>query len=374
MVNALFASGRDGWLRNPVPGFFETHLLCHPRLDYTGENMFAFPPPASSPRFLLDAWSADYTGSNELEDAGDADSSAFEVDINVETADWSEAVIALPLPRPGRIVFVDGTQRIEAWGRLESAEGMVEAALASVAVGAAVSYADRSEITFEEAPRVHRILAIGGGVSVAAMNLRAGRVNLRFEPENGNNPGRQGVYQAIGTRRRDLERFFAEKMTRESEDSLVVQDGRLLFDPGAPYQVVGMAKTMHVNYLAGRPQALLLSQLAARERTPVFRIHEGQRTRYSWYLRLPYTRPIHYSLAGIVRLETPEIGREAAIRLANLTTAHLPTFASRPEHDPRAPQNLLPIGALEKRLRHEMGDRTLMLRAIEDHLFGRANA
>jgi hypothetical protein len=47
---------------------------------------------------------------------------------------------------------------------------------------------------------------------------------------------------------------------------------------------------------------------------------------------------------------------------------NLPRFASRPEHDPRAPQNLLPVGALEKRLRHELGDQAFIRRAIEDQL------
>jgi len=59
-------------------------------------------------------------------------------------------------------------------------------------------------------------------------------------------------------------------------------------------------------------------------------------------------------------------------RLANLTAFHLPAFASKPEHDPRAPQNLLPVGGLERRLRHEMGDALFIRRAIEDHLMREA--
>ena len=51
-----------------------------------------------------------------------------------------------------------------------------------------------------------------------------------------------------------------------------------------------------------------------------------------------------------------------------MLTHNLPRFASRPEHDPRAPQNLLPVGALEKRLRHELGDVAYIRRLIEDHI------
>jgi hypothetical protein len=51
-----------------------------------------------------------------------------------------------------------------------------------------------------------------------------------------------------------------------------------------------------------------------------------------------------------------------------MVSYNLPRFASQPQHDPRAPQNLLPIGGLERRLRHEMGDSAFIRRAIEDQL------
>ena len=62
-------------------------------------------------------------------------------------------------------------------------------------------------------------------------------------------------------------------------------------------------------------------------------------------------------MAGIVRLEVAaHDGLEAALRLADLTSAALPRFAPRPGRDPRAPQNLFPISALENMLRHRLGD------------------
>ena len=66
---------------------------------------------------------------------------------------------------------------------------------------------------------------------------------------------------------------------------------------------------------------------------------------------------IDHPWAGVVRVETLEsIGIEAAARLADLTACHLPSFASSSLHDPRAPQNLYPIGGLETQLRHTLGD------------------
>ncbi len=324
--------------------------------------------PSPPPRFRIDAWASDYVGSLDLDDNGrDPEADPFEIDTGVERLDWSTPVVPMPVARPEGIVFVDGVQRVEVWGRIEAEGGAVEAALASVAVGAAVSYDGHAEVIFEEPVNVHRVLAVAGAVSLEPMEVRAGRLILHFEPETVEERGRNGVSQAVGKRRALLERRFAETLV--DDRSLVVLDGRLSFDPGQAYQVVGMAKTMHLNYLEGRPEGAILQRLGAGERTPVFRIHYGETTRYSWYLRLPYTRAIHHSLAGIIRLETPEIGVESAVRLANLTAFHLPAFASRPEHDPRAPQNLLPIGALEKRLRHEMGDAQWLRRTIEDYLY-----
>ncbi|MCO6502790.1 MAG: hypothetical protein J5I28_06890, partial [Acidimicrobiales bacterium] len=53
-----------------------------------------------------------------------------------------------------------------------------------------------------------------------------------------------------------------------------------------------------------------------------------------------------------------------AVRAAGRITATLPRFASALHKDPRAPQNLYPIGGLERELRHRLGDRDLAVRAL----------
>jgi hypothetical protein len=50
--------------------------------------------------------------------------------------------------------------------------------------------------------------------------------------------------------------------------------------------------------------------------------------------------------------------------MADLASATLPRFASMGHKDPRAPQNLVPIGGLEHRLRHLLGDRDLLYRGL----------
>ena len=61
-----------------------------------------------------------------------------------------------------------------------------------------------------------------------------------------------------------------------------------------------------------------------------------------------------------------QLPKDQAATIADRTAALLPIVASEPHVDPRAPQNLVPIGALEKELRHRMGDRGLVYRALRE--------
>mgnify|MGYP000998081643 CR=1 FL=1 len=78
------------------------------------------------------------------------------------------------------------------------------------------------------------------------------------------------------------------------------------------------------------------------------------------------TAELETSLYGLAeRLEMDSAEDLADVfRAADRTAALLPRYASRPERDPRAPQNLLPIGQLERELRHQLGDIELLQRFI----------
>jgi hypothetical protein len=52
----------------------------------------------------------------------------------------------------------------------------------------------------------------------------------------------------------------------------------------------------------------------------------------------------------------------------------LPRFASDAARDPRAPQNLYPIGGLEAQLKHRLGDPAVVRRAIEAQLHSEVTA
>jgi hypothetical protein len=146
-----------------------------------------------------------------------------------------------------------------------------------------------------------------------------------------------------------------------ARDDLLVVDGPLR---GRTHleRTVGYIKTHHSSYLPP-DQAQVVADLAPGQRTPVFTMGTSWR-RNSWYLKLPsVSAGVPWS--GVVRLEcSADLPVPEVTRLADLTARLLPPLASSPHKDPRAPQNLVPIGGLERELRRRLGDQHLLYRTL----------
>jgi hypothetical protein len=145
-----------------------------------------------------------------------------------------------------------------------------------------------------------------------------------------------------------------------TDDDLLIVDGPLRSRDALP-RTLGYIKTQQKQYL---PERLIgvVTALRPGQRTPVFRI-AGVYQRLTWYLRLPGGNAAPW--AGIVRVEcSAELPEHEAIALAELSAVTIPRFASAPYKDPRAPQNLVPIAGLEKRLRALLGDAKLLHRTL----------
>jgi hypothetical protein len=153
------------------------------------------------------------------------------------------------------------------------------------------------------------------------------------------------------------QRFRAEN---PSADDLLVLDGSLR---GRAHldRTVGYVKTHHSSYLPDE-QARVVTALKPGQRTPAFTMGTSWR-RHSWYLQLARTPGVPWS--GVVRLEcSADLAPEQVTELADATALLLPPLASAPHKDPRAPQNLVPIGGLERQLRHRFGDQQILYRAL----------
>jgi hypothetical protein len=315
------------------------------------------------PRIRLDPWAAEYEGAIQI--GGDDEGlEPPRVDIRVESRVWS-AVSPARAPAPRRVAFVDGVRRIEHRLLIEDGDGTVFGLLGSYGVGAAV--VDGAARVAHET--IGRVAVAGAGLRLApfAAPIGDGRGGVVFEPvaEPENTPAApvQGLQKAM----RASEAGLAERVAAEGD--VVFLDGPLTYVTAAARgPVVGFVKRLLRTYLDPAASALL-PRLAVGERTPLFLVEAAREPRYSWYMRIAAGRAIDSALTGVVRLEAPSgPGLEAARELADLSARELPRFASDAARDPRAPQNLLPIGALETRLKHLLGDHAVIRRAIESRL------
>jgi hypothetical protein len=144
------------------------------------------------------------------------------------------------------------------------------------------------------------------------------------------------------------------------DTDLMVIDGPLHGRQHLP-RAIGFIKSHLASYLPPELHAMV-GTLAAGQRTPVFLMGTSW-DRHAWYLRLPC--PPSAPWAGVVRLEcSADIPVADAIALADLSQTVLPRFASTEYKDSRAPQNLYPIGGLERELRRRLGDPALLYRSL----------
>ena len=278
------------------------------------------------------------------------------IDATVELTDWE------PLEGADdgidRIAFVDGVRRVDARLLMDDAvAGPIPGICGTFAVGATSWHrAERwSEVTDVRVER-WAVLAGGHADELPVVDLEPPYRSTTTPSEDPSH-----LIKELHTRMRRAEGDLASSL---AEDAFVVADGPLN-KPLAALPVVGYIKSHRVTYLPPEQNAVI-AELARGQRTPLFTISAERPdvSRYSWYVRLAMLHGGH-SWTGIVRCEASgRLPKEAVRLIADRTAAILPIVGSEPHIDPRAPQNLVPIGALERELRHRMGDPGLVYRAL----------
>jgi hypothetical protein len=300
-------------------------------------------------RIFVEGWSPEYGAPLDQDEA--LAPAQGTVDPAVELKDWE------PLEGADdgveRIAFVDGVRRIDARLTLDDLElGPVAGLCGSFAVGATLwdRPARRSEVV---AVRVERWAVLAGGRTeiMPAVDLEPG---YRTTTTADDDPGH--LIKELHTKMRRAEGETASEL---ANDVFVVADGPL--NDLSAHPTVGYIKSHRRTYLEPEQNAVV-GQLAPGQRTPLFSIADYRR--YSWYVRLAMLQGGH-SWTGIVRCEASgQLPTQTVRVIADRTAAVLPLVASEAHLDPRAPQNLVPIAALEKELRHRMGDQRLTYRAL----------
>ena len=294
-------------------------------------------------KFTVEAWDSDYGAPTdaELTDA----SQDVDVSVEVRPDDWRPL---LPETAPvDDIVFVDGVRRVDATLWIDQPPDFPGFALAATYAAGLVRCNGLATIEasaverglFTSAPASDVVTAVGDYEVKATKGTTAEELWL-------------GIQQRMGA--------LEAAMTRGSADAqLVVVDGPLSHARDIE-NAVGYIKTQKVQYLPLELRQVLTS-LPSGYRTPLF-LTTTSWSRFSWYLRLAnHAGPA----GGLVRCEIDADTTAAdAARVATRVSATLPRYASARHKDPRAPQNLYPIGGLERELRHRLGDKELAMRAL----------
>lgn len=305
--------------------------------------------------YTVDPWDPGYGVARGDEPDGSESSARLELDVELPASSWrpvSPADGALP----GSLLFLDGVQRIDArvWRHGDGPEPE-PGVIASLAAGLVRCDGAAQIVDWQ----VERGVFAGSGEDIETRHAR-----FRFHRTPG---GLDKLTLGVTGRLAALEVELANTWRKNStvEDDLLVVDGPLR---GRTHlaRTVGYVKTHQKSYLQ-KEQAAVVASLGPGQRSPVFRMGTTWE-RLSWYLKLP-SGESRAPWAATVRLEcSADLAPQDAIALADVTARVLPGLASTPHKDPRAPQNLVPIGGLERQLRHRLGDAALLYRSLRSAL------
>ncbi|MGH2705383.1 MAG: DNA double-strand break repair nuclease NurA [Actinomycetota bacterium] len=290
------------------------------------------------------------------------------VDPTVETPEWSRP-IRPPETANEPVTFVDGVRRVDL--RILAQENGTKAwgLLGSYAAGG-VRCDGRAAFVGET---IQRVLILAPPLSPETLALCMGRAVLEYVGHAGDANEPLACLDKLQRLMREAEgRLAAELGTEWGPAGLVILDGPLHYPIPPGVLAVGVVKRMQETYLEGEPAALM-PRLQPGERTPVFALGRQKLDRYAWYQRLVPLRLPWHELSGIVRCEVRmSLGLGVARSTADRVAALLPEYAGQPGLDPRAPQNLSPVGALEAHLHRRLGHAGLIRRALQAHLVGTA--
>jgi hypothetical protein len=318
-------------------------------------------------KLRLDPWATEYNTAYYAEEVTVA--TPDYIDPYVETDSWRPITPEPTFLSWERLFFIDGSRRIEARLLLEDDQEQIAfGAMGTCAVGVVdcCPYQQRQARVFET--YIRRICALSGGHTMrdfAIVSTANQFGNLEYQVISTNHREAEAIVMELQSEMLKQEAQVASRLAHHQQ-ALVICDGQRP-QLSQDKNVIGYLKTIHDTRLS-KEHLSIVRLLEQSQRSPIYKVNYKDSHYYEWFLRLRDPRPWFYSLAGMVRIQAYDDDVTNMIELANWTCLNLPKFASKQHQDPRAPQQLLPIRALESELKRRMGNPQLIRRRITQHL------
>lgn len=262
------------------------------------------------------------------------------------------------LPNSPRLAFVDGVRRVEAsLYQVDDTTGDVARGVAGAHACGAV-LVENNEPPLFGPTEVTRHVIFGSGIPSGLPEVGGG---WAWQASSVAATDPDAPLAELQARMRRAEGDLAEALCGAGWFTVV--DGPLSYVRSRDLPVVGLAKTHHRMLLPASDHVRVPQLLNVGQRTSLFAHADS----YSTYTRIAIPDVHSGPWSGVVRLELPQSpGLADCAARASAVTALLPRYAGVRHRDPRAPQNLQPVGALEKHLRHLLGPAAFAARAVRD--------
>jgi hypothetical protein len=305
-------------------------------------------------KFFFEEWSAAYGSPYQIDEESHDEGPAMLVEDGPRIVPHAGSAGAR---FDGAVAFVDGVRRGEASVYQEDDEGNIFAGIVGAHACGAVLVNWTDPPTFAETTVTR--LALWQSDQPGVLPVINGGWSWKSDRCKTMPP--HSPLEDLQRRMREEEARVAESLCSDSYTTFI--DGSIPYPLLGARPIIGYVKTHH-RRLLDVDNHRLVPKLRAGERTSLFMLGHN---RYSAYVRLTPRSPYAGPWAGIIRIEIARFGGlEEIARLADRVASVIPRFAGVSHRDPRAPQNLQPIGALETHLRHLLGDQGLAARAVRD--------
>ena len=320
-------------------------------------------------KIFLDPWEAEYTGFFQV----DEEFGEERVDVNIEIPKEKWMPIAeKDIPFQKEVIFLDGVRRMHQRIVIEKEGKIFYGGFGTFAAGAIKIIKDQRNDLFTSLIEVSikRVLIVFEEVKADIKVFELPGIPFKVDIISMEKNDPQAPLEKLQELMRAEEVKLADKISSYYKDIPLIVDGTLYF-PWKDAKVLGFIKSLHNLYIPDELISVVL-KLKQGERTPVFLItfkNKGELSKkYSWFIRLKELGDQEFPYAGIIRMEAPGTLKEKELSFLRSWSLTLKDFISDRMRDKRSPQNLLPVGVLERELKKRIGYEYLITQKLKAFL------